>query len=95
MEESEFYRLQAALWDTLEEKLDAKDADYDLSPGVIEVSLPGGGKVVINRHTPMREIWVATQKDGYHFQRVDGKWQDARHGRELMDFLAETLGFDS
>ncbi|MDR0997343.1 MAG: iron donor protein CyaY [Zoogloeaceae bacterium] len=95
MEEAEFYRLQEHLWAILEEKLDAQDADYELSPGVIEVTQADGGKVIINRHTPLREIWVATRENGYHFKRENDCWHDTRHGRELMGFLAEVLGFDS
>ena len=52
--------------------------------GVIELEFESGGKIVINRHTAAREIWLAARSGGFHFRYQDGRWLGTRDGEELM-----------
>lgn len=77
----------------LDEALDASDADLDwsLNEGVLEVECANGGKLIVNRHLPNREIWVAARAGGFHFRSMDGRWCDTRSGEELGSALVRLL----
>jgi len=57
--------------------------DWSLIDGILEIECADGSKLIVNRHVPNREIWVAARSGGFHF-RVDGDaWRDTRSGGEL------------
>lgn len=95
MEESEFNALSEAELVRIETVLEGCGIDLDLElkqGGVLEVEFDNGSKVIINRHTAAREIWVAAKSGGYHFRPVDGKWIAGRDGAELYDLLSRVVG---
>ena len=83
-------RTLAAIGAALDRALAASDADLDwnLNEGILEIECDDGSKLIVNRHTPNREIWVAARAGGYHFKPVDGSWRDTRSGDELGAALA-------
>jgi CyaY protein len=83
----------AAIGDALDRAQDASDADLDWSlvDGILEIDCGDGGKVIVNRHAPNREIWVAARRGGFHFRADGGRWIDTRGGGELGDALATIL----
>ena len=78
-------RTLAAIGSALDEALGKSDIDLDwtLNDGVLEVECANGGKLVVNRHLPNREIWVAARAGAFHFRSTDGRWCDTRSGEEL------------
>ena len=54
----------------LDAALDTSDADVDWSfnDGILEIDCGDGGKLIVNRHVPNREIWVAARSGGVSFQ---------------------------
>ena len=96
-DDTEFLRIAdqtlAAIGAALDEALDTSDADLDwsLNDGVLEVECANGGKIIVNRHLPNREIWVAARAGGFHFRGTDGRWCDTRSGDELGAALARLL----
>jgi CyaY protein len=94
MTESEFLDRTEALFDSLQTALDAGalDLDYELNGGVLEIEFDSGGKMIINRHVPNREIWVAARSGGFHFAlQPDGRWVSARDGAELGALLSRLI----
>jgi len=95
--ESEFIAsadaLLAAIGAALDDATDESDADIDwsLNDGILTVDCGTSGKVIVNRHVPNREIWVAAKSGGFHFRAVDGQWRDTRGGAELGAALAALL----
>lgn len=95
--ESEFAsaadRTLAAIGEALDVALEASDADVDwsLNDGVLEIDCQDGGKLIVNRHVPNREIWVAARSGGFHFRAQDGVWRDTRSGAELGAALGELI----
>ena len=83
----------AAIGAALDRALQASDADLDWSlvDGILEVGCEDGGKVIVNRHAPNRELWVAARSGGFHFRAEGGRWRDTRSGRELGETLAAIL----
>lgn len=86
MEEREFNNLADVELRQIEDTLgDDEGFDLELKPGgVIELEFESGGKIVINRHTAAREIWLAARSGGFHFRYQDGRWLGTRDGEELM-----------
>src|SRR5437762_8968380 len=41
-----------------------------------------GSKLIINRHVPNRELWVAARAGGFHFRADGGIWRDTRSRSE-------------
>jgi len=95
--ESEFIaatdRMLAAVGAALDAALATSDADVDWScnDGILEIDCALGGKLIVNRHVPNREIWVAARSGGFHFQSRDGRWCDTRSGEELAAALGALL----
>ena len=91
MTESEFEALADAAIAALERAVEASALDVDLQTkgsGVLELEFADGGKIIVNRHTAAREIWVAARSGGFHFRHDGGKWRDTRDATELFAALS-------
>lgn len=91
--ESDFSALADRVLKAIGGALDAADADVDwtLNDGVLEIDCGAGGKLIVNRHLPSREIWVAARSGGFHYRSDAGAWRDTRSGTELGVALASLL----
>ena len=67
------------------------DLDWNVNDGILTIESEDGGKLIVNRHVPNRELWVAARAGGYHFRAVDGRWRDTRSGDELGAALARLV----
>ncbi len=98
MTDAEFESLADATLATLERAIDRSGLDADIETkgvGVLEIEFADGTKMIINRHTAAREIWVAAKSGGFHF-RHDGKaWRDTRDGAELFAALSRLVSAQS
>ena len=92
MTESEFIVLTDRVLETIAAALDAVDADLDweLNDGVLTIDCGSAGKLIVNRHLPNRELWVAARLGGFHFRAEAGAWRD-RDGDELGAKLTQLL----
>ncbi len=99
MDEREFNGHADAMLAQLEAALEqcGADLDFEMKPGgVLELEFAGGSKIIINRHTAAREIWVAAKSGGYHFKRdPSGSWIASRDGEELLAVLARCIAEQS
>lgn len=93
MTENEFNKLADAVFERIEQALDASDADieYDSNGTVLEMEFEDGSKVIVNRHVPNREIWLAAKSGGFHYGYENGQWLSRRDGSELFAKLAELV----
>jgi len=100
MDEREFNALADAMLARIEQALEncSADLDFEIKPGgVIELEFEhgGGSKIIINRHTAAREIWVAAKSGGYHFKADSSdplRWLGTRDGAELLAVLSRCIG---
>jgi CyaY protein len=67
------------------------ELDWTLNDGILEIECGDGSKVIVNRHVPNRELWVAARAGGFHFRPRDGRWHDTRSDDELWAALARLL----
>lgn len=94
MTEAQFDSLAAATLEHLREALEASGIDADVETkgdGVLELEFADGSKMVVNRHTAAREIWVAARAGGYHFRWDGVAWRDTREGGELFAALSKLV----
>ncbi|HEY8857545.1 MAG TPA: iron donor protein CyaY [Rugosibacter sp.] len=90
MADQELSRIEAAL-EAVSER-DTADFDVETKPGgVIEIECENGSKIIINRHTAAREIWIAAKSGGYHFRPQEGEWLANRDGEALWAAIARVL----
>lgn len=77
----------------LDAALETSDAelDWSLNDGVLTIECDDESRIIVNRHLPNREIWVAAKSGGYHFRAQDGRWRDVRGSDELAAALVRLL----
>lgn len=95
--DAELARIEAALEAAQDEA--GADWDFDIKPGgIIELEFADGSKIVVNRHTAAREIWLAAKAGGYRFgppTETAAPWRDTRSGAALREILARCIGDQS
>jgi CyaY protein len=96
MTETEFHRAVDAVLERVESACESSDAlDVALEAGVLTLECPDGSRIIVNRQTPNREIWVAARSGGFHFAARDGAWRDTRSGEELFATLARLIALQA
>jgi CyaY protein len=94
MNPSDFEGLADAMMERIARLVDESGAECDCEPkgsGVLELTFADRSRIVVNRHSAAREIWVAAKSGGFHF-RFDGSvWSDTRDRRELLSVLSELI----
>jgi CyaY protein len=97
MTESEFNELANAVFQRIELAIDDANADidYDSNGTVLEMEFADGSKVIVNRHVPNREIWLAARSGGFHYAWQEGRWFSQRDDSELFGKLSELVQLGS
>ena len=96
MDESAFIAAADATLDKIGLALDAAletsdaDLDWNLRDGVLTIE-SDDSRIIVNRHVPNREIWVAAKSGGLHFRPDNGRWREARGQEELATALTRLL----
>ena len=74
-------------------EIDPDEVEVDLASGVLTLTLPQGGTVVINSHRAAGQIWMAAFRKAWHFDpKPEGagwKWRTASD--ELHEALSQAL----
>ena len=92
MNESEFNQMVDDLLIRIEESLDdcGADIDYETVSGILTLSFDDDSKIIVNRQTPMRQVWVAARSGGFHFNydADRSQWLSDSDGVELFAALS-------
>ena len=69
MNESDFDQLAEDTMLAIEEAIDAcgVDIDYDNAGGILTLEFDNLSRIIINKQTPLSQLWVAARSGGYHF----------------------------
>lgn len=83
MTESEFNKEYKAIIeliaDALEEADSAGELEVDLNADILAIE-NDAGTYVINKQTPLKEIWLSSPVSGpYHFKLEEGKWLTSKN----------------
>jgi CyaY protein len=90
----EYHTLTAAVLAGIEATIDGwlqddrVDIDTQRTGGLLELSFPGGSKIVLNTQPPLHELWMAARSGGHHYKHVAGQWRDTRDGSDFYDALS-------
>ncbi|MBP6563748.1 MAG: iron donor protein CyaY [Neisseriaceae bacterium] len=94
MTESEFLNYSDQLFAHIDNQIDDLDLDVDCqsSGNVLTLEIDDSGEqIIINRHTPNQELWIAAKSGGFHFSNQDGQWLATRDGAEFFAVLNQVL----
>ncbi|HEX7217747.1 MAG TPA: iron donor protein CyaY [Burkholderiales bacterium] len=92
MDPVEFEAAADAALELIEQAFERLELDFERKEGgVLEVEFDDGSKIIVNRHSAAREIWVAARSGGFHFRRDGAAWRDTRSGEELLGALSELV----
>lgn len=90
----EYRRLTDAVLSGIERTVDAwleedvVDIDTHRTGGLLEMTLPGGSKLIVNTQPPLHELWLAARSGGFHFKHTAAGWVDTKSGREFFELLS-------
>ena len=92
LDEREYAQRAEAALAVIEAKLEAADVDYEIAAGgILEIDLEDGGKVVINKQSAVREIWVAARSGGFHFRWNGTAWVNTRGEEDLLETIERLI----
>jgi CyaY protein len=97
MTETEFQQQADEVLYAIGDALDAStlDCDWECADGILTIDLEGG-KIIVNRHVPNQEIWLASSLMGAAHFRFDGNaWQDTRGNASLGIAVRHAIGAQS
>ncbi len=92
--DSQYHALASALLAGIEATADRwlqddlVDIDTQRTGGLLELTFPGGSKIVLNTQPPLQELWLAARSGGHHYKHVDGRWLDTRDGSDFFEALS-------
>ncbi len=91
MNESDFDQLAEDTMLAIEEAIDAcgVDIDYDNVSDILTLEFENDSKIIINKQTPLSQLWVAARSGGFHFDydAADECWRLQGSSDELFDCL--------
>lgn len=93
MTESEFLQHSDGLFAYIEDQIDEQGLDFDCrsAGNVLTIEADDGTQIIVNRHTPNQELWIAAKSGGYHFSRQNGQWFSTRENSEFFAVLSQAL----
>jgi len=96
MNESDFDLLAEETMLAIEEAIDecGVDIDYDNAGGILTLEFDNGSQIIVNKQTPLTQLWVAARSGGYHFDydAQGGCWRLRGGGEELFRCLSRCCG---
>lgn len=98
MNEAQFAERADAVLARIEAALEESGVDADVERkegGILEIQYDDGSRMVINRHSAAREIWVAARSGGFHFRWDGSVWRDSRDAAELFASLSRLVSAQS
>lgn len=90
MDEATFAALAGAAIARVQKALDGQDPDVvECVPeaDVVKVAFPNGQPFVMNKQRPVKEIWLAADRQAWHFRYDGAVWRDKRSNDELFSTL--------
>lgn len=94
---TEFHAITDQLYNQIELYLDKFadeqdiDIDYETNGNVITISFPNHSKIIVNTQEPLFQIWLATAKQGYHFDYVNQQWICNRTDQSFDKIFTESV----
>ncbi|QYN43999.1 iron donor protein CyaY [Gilliamella sp. ESL0441] len=71
------------------------DIDYETNGNVITISFPNSSKIIVNTQEPLYQVWLATSKQGYHFDYIDDQWICSRTNQNFKTVFSDSVAEQS
>jgi len=93
MTDSEFHQQVDELLISFEETIDDSDVelDYENSNNILTLYCRDGSQIILNKQTPLHQLWVATKANGHHFEFSNDVWIDNRTQQSLAVVLTDAV----
>lgn len=93
MNETEFLNYSDRVFAHIEDEIERGGWDFDCQSqgNVLTIEADDGTQIIVNRHTPNRELWIAAKSGGYHFSHQNGQWLATRDNSEFFAVLSGAL----
>ena len=92
MNESKFNQLAVDTMTAIEEAIDdcGVDIDFDSAGGILTLEFANASQIIINKQTPLSQLWVAARSGGFHFDYDADRqcWRLQGGGEELFSCLS-------
>ncbi len=92
LSESDFHEHIDDTLMAIEEAIDeaSLNIDYETSGGVLSLTFDDDSRIIVNRQTPARQLWVAAKSGGFHFNYdiENGLWLRDSDQEELFHTLS-------
>jgi CyaY protein len=98
MNETEFNARAESTLAAIVRALESVGLDCDCEfkgDGMLEIEFGNRSKIIVNRHAPAQEVWVAAKSGGYHFRLDGARWVNTRDGEELFAALSRYVSEQS
>jgi CyaY protein len=95
LSEQDFERAADATLRALDGALtDLDGLEVDLESGILTLEFADGVKYVVNSHRAARQIWMAAERNAWHFDLDAAKntWLATKSGDELWSTIEGVLG---
>jgi CyaY protein len=67
------------------------DFEVELQMGILTLEFPDGTKYVVNSHRAARQIWMAAERNAWHFDHEGARWIAKKTGDDLRTALAAAV----
>lgn len=95
MDEGTFKQLSSDAMERVRKVLDAQDPDVVeavMEAEVLKIQFPAGPPFVLNTQRPTREVWLAADRQAWHFRYDGAAWIDKKGtGAELFATLGKLV----
>src|SRR5437868_2186281 len=94
MQDKEFQKFaDAALARIADALVDYEELGLDTTHDTVKIEFSDATKLIVNRHTAARQIWLAAPSGAWHFACDDTgqKWLDVRTGTEMYGQLSTLI----
>lgn len=95
MERAQFQKVSAEALEHIDAELGAlehEQLDVQLAGDVLTLAFGDGTRYVINAHSAASQVWMAAERNAWHFDYDDGRWVAHKTGDELMATVARVVG---
>ena len=91
MNESEFNQRVDDIMVQIEDAIDESgaDIDYETAGGILTLTFENDSKIIINRQTPVKQLWLAAKSGGFHFDydAEQDSWVSDQNGEGFFSAL--------
>ena len=95
MNEAEYHRLASATLLRIEQTVETCGADIEFEnvSDILTLEFANGSKIIVNKQTPARQLWVAAKSGGFHYNwdAAAQVWRNAQTGLELFAELSRLV----